>query len=55
VEAGSSGCLHKYKTREDDIILGIDRFGQSGSPAELAEEFGFAVSKIRALLEDMVG
>jgi transketolase len=55
MEAGSSSCLHKYKTREDDIILGIDRFGQSGSPAELAEEFGFSVSKARTLLGDMVG
>jgi transketolase len=50
MEAGSSCCLHKYKTMEDDIILGIDEFGESGRSAELFDKFGFSVSKIMSLL-----
>jgi transketolase len=53
MEVGSSSCLHKYKTREDDIILGIDEFGESGKPAELFTKFGFSVRQVRKLIEDV--
>jgi transketolase len=53
MEAGSSSCLHRYKTREDDIVLGIDEFGESGKPSELFAKFGFSVQQVVALLGDI--
>jgi transketolase len=48
IEAGSSNCLYKYKTQEDDIVIGIDEFGTSGSPSEL---FKMADLTVEAIME----
>jgi transketolase len=50
MEAGSSCCLHRYRTRVDDIIIGIDEFGESGTPSELFTKFGFSVQHVLALM-----
>jgi transketolase len=52
MEAGSTICLHKYRTREDDTILGIDKFGESGNPEELFAKLGLSVHQARVLLGD---
>ena len=51
VEAGSPDIWHKYKTRDDDMILGISQFGESGTSAALFEKFGFTVENIKRLIE----
>ena len=51
IEAGSPDIWYKYKTQEDDVILGITQFGESGTSADLFEKFGFTVENIKKLIE----
>ena len=51
LEAGSPDIWYKYKTQDDDIILGIDKFGESGSASDLFNKFGFTVENIEKLLQ----
>lgn len=51
IEAGSPDIWYKYKTQDDDTILGITQFGESGTSAELFEKFGFTIKNIKRLIE----
>ncbi|MDR1391148.1 MAG: transketolase [Holosporales bacterium] len=51
IEAGSPDCWYKYRTQPDDLILGIEEFGESGSENELFERFGFTLENIKNLLK----
>lgn len=51
LEAGSPEIWYKYKTRNDDIILGIETFGESGSASDLFNKFGFTIENIENLLK----
>ncbi|MDR0942272.1 MAG: transketolase [Holosporales bacterium] len=50
MEAGSSTSLYKYRTRENDIILGLDEFGESGTSEDLFSKFGFTVENVKGLI-----
>ncbi len=58
VEAGSRLGWERFTAGRRDTIVGIDSFGESGRPEELAEHFGFTVenvaSVIRAQLDEAV-
>ena len=51
IEAGSPDIWYKYKTQDDDTILGITQFGEAGTSAELFEKFGFTIKNIKRLIE----
>lgn len=51
IEAGSTDIWYKYKTQDDDTILGITQFGESGTSAELFEKFCFTIKNIKRLIE----
>lgn len=50
IEAGSKMPLYKYRTNQNDIIVGIDEFGTSGTQKALYEHFGFKKEKIAELV-----
>ena len=50
IEAGSPDIWYKYKNCDNDIILGIDKFGESGSSDDLFKKYGFTIQNIERLL-----
>jgi|TARA_B100000287_G_scaffold434666_1_gene499798 transketolase len=50
IEAGSSFGWHKY-LNNDDLVLGIDRFGESGKGNQLFDFFGFNCNNIIKLIK----
>lgn len=50
IEAGATLGWHKYS----DHQIGIDRFGESGSIADLMDHFGFTPEKIAAMVKDLI-
>ena len=51
IEAGSSFGWHKY-LNNDDIVLSIDRFGESGKGNQLFDFFGFNCNNIVKLIKN---
>ncbi len=50
IEAGSIICWHKY-LKEDDIAVGIDKFGKSAPYKEIYEEMDLTSNKIATLIQ----
>ena len=50
IEAGASMGLYKYKTMKEDLIIGIDEFGTSGTQKQLYESFGLTKENIEIKL-----
>ncbi len=50
IEAGSTMPLYKYKTNCNDIIVGVDSFGESGTQSDLYKHFGLMAPRISELL-----
>ncbi|MDR2666746.1 MAG: transketolase [Holosporales bacterium] len=50
MEAGRSQIWYKYKMSDDDVVIGIDGFGESGNEDELFKKFGFTVDNIKKLI-----
>ena len=46
IEAGATIGWHKYKTSENDVIVGVDDFGTSGTKKKLYEHFGLTKEDI---------
>ena len=53
IEAASSFGWHKY-ANENDLIISIDKFGESGKGEDLFEHFGFSSKKIYKQIKDKV-
>lgn len=51
LEAGKSDIWHKYKNNPDDIIFGVEDFGESGSEKDLFRKFGFTSENILKLIK----
>ncbi|MFL2679906.1 MAG: transketolase [Alphaproteobacteria bacterium] len=53
IEAASSFGWHKY-TNENDLIISIDKFGESGKGEDLFEYFGFSSGKIYKQIKNKI-
>ena len=54
VEAGSAVGWERMTGGDATMIVGIDRFGESGRPEELAEFFGFTAERIARVVRSAV-
>ncbi len=50
VEAAATSCWYKYA----DVVVGIDRFGESAPAGELFKEFGFTVENVVKAVESVI-
>ena len=50
IEAGSPNIWYKYKNCDDDIIFGINKFGESGSSDDMFKKYGFTIQNIERLI-----
>lgn len=55
VEAGSRLGWERFTHGSRDTILGIDGFGESGRPEELAAHFGFSAQNVSSIVRSAVG
>jgi transketolase len=55
VEAGSRMGWERFTGGDRRNILGIDRFGESGRPEELAAHFGFSAENVAAMVRSAAG
>jgi transketolase len=46
IEAGCATEWHRYKTTNDNIVIGVNDFGESGTTAELFAKFGLTAQAI---------
>jgi transketolase len=54
VEAGVSFGWYKYVTAEG-VVIGLDRFGDSGPAEEIFKEFGFTVENVCKKAKALIG
>lgn len=55
VEAGSRMGWERFTQGDSSAVLGIDRFGESGRPEELATLFGFTAENVARMITSRVG
>ena len=53
IEASSDTSWYKYLS-ENDLLLNIDKFGQSASPSDLDKYYGFTVSNIVRKIKNLL-